>query len=90
MSSLGWKLIRSFDKDFEVNGEPVRVRFVTMNCVHKQLYQVYVLHEGREVRFHIQKNAAGEFRIVGRGICPPQYVPLEAAFAEAILASPVG
>ncbi|WP_298711458.1 hypothetical protein [Chitinophaga sp.] len=90
MSSLGWKLIRSFDKDFEVNGETVRVRFVTMNCVHKQLYQVYVPWEGREARFHIQQNEAGAFKIVGRNVCPPPYIPLEAAFEQAILESPVG
>lgn len=90
MSSLGWKLVRSFDKDFEVNGETVRVRFVTMNCVHKQLYQVYVPFEGKEVRFHIQQNAAGEFKIVGRGVCPPPFAALEKEFEQAILESPVG
>ncbi|WP_109696748.1 hypothetical protein [Chitinophaga deserti] len=90
MSSLGWKLIRSFNKEFEVGGEMVTVRFVTMNCVHKQLYQIYVPHEGKTARFHIQENAAGEFKIVGKNTCPPQYVPLESAFAQAILESPVG
>ncbi len=90
MSSLGWKLIRSFEKEFEVNGEVVRMRFVTMNCVHKQLYQIYAPYEGKEVRFHIQKNNDGVFKIVGRGVCPPAFVPLEAAFEQAILDSPVG
>lgn len=90
MSSLGWKLIRSFEKDIEVNGESVHFRFVTMNCVHKQLYQVYAPFEGREARFHIQQNAAGEFKIVGRGVCPPPFVPLESVFAQAIAESPVG
>jgi len=73
-----------------VDGESVTVKFITMSCVHKQLYQVYVPHEGKEVRFHIQKNAAGEFKIVGKGVCPDRYVPLEEAFAEAIIASPQG
>ncbi|MGX5817665.1 hypothetical protein ACWKWU_05685 [Chitinophaga lutea] len=90
MSSLGWKLVRNFEKEFNVEGEPVRVKFVTMNCVHKQLYQVLVPYNGKEVRFHMQRDEQGVFRIVGRGVCPEPYVPLEAEFAEAIEASPVG
>ncbi|WP_343701460.1 hypothetical protein [Chitinophaga sp.] len=90
MSSLGWKLVRNFEQNFIVEGQEVTVKFVTMSCVHKQLYQVYVPYNGKTVRFHIQKNEAGEFKIVGSGVCPPPYLPLEADFAAAIEASPVG
>ncbi|RPE05476.1 hypothetical protein EGT74_24130 [Chitinophaga lutea] len=90
MSSLGWKLIRNFEKDFIVDSEQVRIKFVTMSCVHKQLYQVYVPFQGRTVRFHIQKDTEGQFKIVGKGVCPPPYVPLEEEFAAAIEASPIG
>lgn len=90
MSSLGWKLVRSFEKGFVVDGENVVVRFITMSCLHKQLYQVYVPFEGKTVRFHIQKNEEGAFRIVRSGACPQRYLPLEDAFEEAIIASPQG
>lgn len=90
MSSLGWKLVRSFEKGFIVDGENVLIRFITMSCLHKQLYQVYAPFEGKTVRFHIQKNEEGVFKIVSSGACPPLYLPLEAAFEEAIIASPQG
>jgi len=49
-----------------------------------QLYQVYVQHEGKERRFHMQADDQGKFRIMGEQICPPTFTHLESTFIDAI------
>lgn len=84
MISVGGTAITNFKKDFTVNGQTITIDFVTMNCVEKQLYQAYIPHNGSTVRIHIQRNANGDFKIMGDNVCPPEYLPLEAEFDAAI------
>jgi len=84
MISVGGITIKNFRKEISLNGVPMDVEFVTMNCVEKQLYQVYLPYNGNKIRIHVQRNEQGEFKIMGNGVCPPEYLPLEKAFEEAI------
>lgn len=84
MISVGGKAIGNFKKDFSLGGAIVPVEFVTMNCVEKQLYQLYFPHEGKTIRVHMQRNVHGDFKIMGDKVCPPEYLPLEAEFDAAI------
>jgi hypothetical protein len=84
MISVGGTAIKNFRKDFTLDGEIIPVEFVTMNCVEKQLYQLYFPHEGKTIRIHMQRNEKGDFRIMGEGVCPPKFLPLEAEFDAAI------
>lgn len=89
MISIGGTAIKNFKQEFSWNGEIIMVEFVTMNCVEKQLYQVYLPSLAKEekekkIRIHMQRNAAGDFKIVGEGVCPAAYMELEATFDEAI------
>lgn len=84
MISVGGTAITNFKQDFDLDGEMIPVEFITMNCVEKQLYQLYVPHEGKTIRFHMQRNANGDFKIMGEGVCPAKFLPLEAQFDAAI------
>ncbi|MES2275429.1 MAG: hypothetical protein V4592_05375 [Bacteroidota bacterium] len=70
--------------NFEIELDSVKFRFLTMNRVRLQLYQVYVLHEGKERRFHMQAGDDGIFRIMGEDACPKAYLHLESTFSDAI------
>ena len=70
--------------NFNIELDGVNFRFLTMNRVRLQLYQVYVPYEGKERRFHMQADEQGEFKIMGEAVCPPEYLHLEATFNDAI------
>ncbi|TSJ44418.1 hypothetical protein FO440_09635 [Mucilaginibacter corticis] len=70
--------------NFEIELDGAKFRFHTMNRVRLQLYQVYVQHEGKECRFHVQAGEDGLFKIVGEDVCPKPYQHLESTFNEAI------
>jgi len=70
--------------NFNIELDGVNFRFHTMNRVRLQLYQVYVQHEGKEKRFHLQADDNGDFKIMGEQACPPEYIHLESAFSDAI------
>ncbi|MEZ2338768.1 hypothetical protein AB6735_24170 [Mucilaginibacter sp. RCC_168] len=70
--------------NFTIELDGVNFRFHTMNRVRLQLYQIYVQHEGKELRFHMQADEAGEFKIVGDHVCPETYLHLESTFSDAI------
>jgi len=59
--------------------------FITMNRVKLQLYQVYVQHEGKKKRFHMQLNEGGTFYVTDKPVCPAIYHPLESTLSDAIL-----
>ena len=59
--------------------------FLSVNRVRLQLYQVYVLHAGRQARFHMQVDDEGGFRIADRQACPEPYLGLESTFSDAIV-----
>ncbi len=40
--------------------------------------------KGKKIRIHMQRNADGDFKIMGEGVCPKEYMMLEGAFNEAI------
>lgn len=91
MISIGGTAITNFNQEFDWNGERIMVEFITMNCVEKQLYQVYLpslvkeeKEKGKKIRIHMQRNADGDFKIMGEGVCPKEYMMLEGAFNEAI------
>lgn len=58
--------------------------FNTLNTVKAQAFQVYVMHEGKKFRFHMQLNSDKEFHITDRSVCPAEYLQLEAALSQAI------
>jgi hypothetical protein len=59
-------------------------RFHTVNVKRLQLFQVYVMHEGKKVRFHVQRKGEGEFYITDKEHCPEPYRGLEPEFNKAI------
>ncbi|MGN6420249.1 MAG: hypothetical protein ACTHMC_22265 [Pseudobacter sp.] len=89
MISMGGTAIKNFSKEFDWNGQVIMVEFITMNCVEKQLYQVYLpaLPPGptdKKIRIHMQRDSKGDFKIMGENVCPPEYLGMEAALDEAI------
>lgn len=71
--------------NFNASIENVQFEFHTMNVQRLQLFQVYVLHEGKKVRFHMQRKGEGEFYITDPDKVPEPYKGLQAALNEAIL-----
>jgi hypothetical protein len=71
--------------NFKIDFEGVEFEFKTMHTIKVQLFQVYVKHEGRKVRFHMQRNDEGEFYITDKQTCPEIYHHLETTFSDAIL-----
>jgi len=71
-------------QNFEIELDGAKFRFLTMNRVRLQLYQVYVSHEGKEVRFHVQADDNGNFKIMGEHVCPEEFTHLESTFNDAI------
>ena len=59
--------------------------FITMNRVTLQLFQVYVMHENKRCRFHMQLNDSGVFYITNKQVCPEIFYGLESTLSDAIL-----
>jgi hypothetical protein len=76
-------MIANFKK--EIAG--IEFEFNPMNILRLQLFQIYVIHEGKKERFHMQINDEGVFKITDTINCPEEYRTYEAALSEAILAS---
>ncbi|MDT3401298.1 hypothetical protein [Mucilaginibacter terrae] len=55
-----------------------------MNIQRMHLFQVYVVHEGRKVRFHMQADPNGNFRITDPASCPEIYHRTEEQLNNAI------
>jgi len=76
-------MITNFKKDIA----GIEFEFNPMNILRLQLFQIYVMHEGKRERFHMQINDEGVFKITDQINCPEEYRTYEAALSEAILAS---
>lgn len=72
-------------KSFSAEVEGVQFDFNTMNIQRPQLFQVYAEHEGQRVRFHMQINDEGVFRIALKDACPEPFQPLEPLLSATIL-----
>lgn len=77
----------SFTSEILTDNQPVTFEFLSMNVKAKQLYQVYAPFNGKRIRFHMQKDDKGSFRITDRDRCPKEYLPLEKELETAILQS---
>lgn len=71
--------------NFEAELEGAKFAFHTMNAQRLQLFQVYVLYEGKKVRFHMQRKGEGDFYITDIDHCPEPYRNLESPLNAAIL-----
>jgi hypothetical protein len=71
--------------NFNIELSDAHFEFFTMNSVRLQLFQVYVMHEGKRKRFHMQVNDAGTFYITDKPSCPEIYHGLESTLSDAIL-----
>jgi hypothetical protein len=71
-------------QNFNIDLDNVNFRFLTMNRVKLQLFQVYAPHGGKTERFHMQSDAEGVFKIMGNDVCPEVYRHLESTFNDAI------
>jgi len=76
-------MIRNFST--QVGG--VDFEFLTQHVIKLYGFQVYVLHDGAKVRFHMQVNEEGKFLITDRNSCPQAYLAFEPYLSEAILCS---
>jgi hypothetical protein len=76
-------MIRNFST--QVGG--VDFEFLTQHVIRLHGFQVYVLHEGVKVRFHMQVNEEGKLLITDRNSCPAEYLEFEPYLSEAILSS---
>ncbi|HZY38211.1 MAG TPA: hypothetical protein VFE53_16255 [Mucilaginibacter sp.] len=66
-----------------ING--AEFQFHTMNVQRLQLFQVYVLHDGKKARFHVQRKGEGDFYITDIDHCPEPYRALEQTLSAAVL-----
>lgn len=71
--------------NFTTTLDGTEFQFHTMNVQRLQLFQVYVLYEGKKIRFHMQRKDGGHFYITDIDHCPEPYRPLEEQLGAAIL-----
>jgi hypothetical protein len=70
--------------NFNIGLSGTDFEFISMNRVRPQLYQVYVHHEGKRRRFHLQIEEDGNFHMKDRSACPEIYLALETTMSDAI------
>ena len=63
--------------NFNIELDAVNFEFVTMNRVRLHLYQVYVLHDGKKLRFQMQLEKDEKFHIADKPGWPDSYHHLE-------------
>lgn len=71
--------------NFKIDFEGVEFEFKTMHIIKLQLFQVFLKHEGKRIRFHMQRNKEGQFYITDKQACPEIYYHLESTLSDAIL-----
>lgn len=71
-------------KNFEIDADGAVFQFNSMNIKRLQLFQVYVMHEGDKVRFHMQADDNGDFKITDQQSCPAIYHKTEEQLSNAI------
>jgi hypothetical protein len=60
-------------------------QFQTMNVKRLQLFQVYVLREGKKMRFHMQRKGEGDFYTTDPDKVPEPYKLLAQELDEVIM-----
>lgn len=81
------KEIKRFSISIPLGEESILFDLHPVNVREKQLYQVYTIFQGKELRFHMQTGDGENFKITDRGRCPTDYLVLENALSEAIINS---
>lgn len=71
-------------KNFKVEAEGAEFEFISMHVREAKLFQVYVMHEGKRHRFHMQRNDEGGFYITNKDHCPTEYRKAEDLLSKAI------
>jgi hypothetical protein len=71
-------------KNFKVDAEGAEFEFITMHVREVKLFQVYVMHNGKRIRFHMQANPDGDFYITDKDHCPIEYHKAEELLSKAI------
>ncbi|RYY34465.1 MAG: hypothetical protein EOP46_13355 [Sphingobacteriaceae bacterium] len=72
-------------RNFMVEEDGNTFQFNSMNRRRAQLFQVYVMHEGQQKRFHMQINEeSGDFHITDINHCPEMYHKSEKVLSDAI------
>ncbi|MES2278657.1 MAG: hypothetical protein V4592_21685 [Bacteroidota bacterium] len=69
----------------EVSGKTFR--FNTLHATILKVFQVYVMHEGKPYRFHMQLNESGVFHITQPEHCHQEYLVIEKELIACILKS---
>jgi hypothetical protein len=77
--------LSAMTNNFKIDFEGTDFEFFSMNRWKLQLYQVYVLYDGKRKRFHMQLNEEGKFYITDKQTCPQIYLHLEDTLGDAIL-----
>jgi hypothetical protein len=70
--------------NFHIELSGVNFDFNSMNRVRLHLFQIYVDHEGKRHRFHMEIEDDGNFHIKDKPACPAIYLPLESTMSDAI------
>jgi len=78
-------MVTSFRTVIPVDGNDVEFNFHTMNVKKVQLFQVYVMHDGKKHRFHVQVNDQGAFEITDPNACPEPCRGMSYEFSDVIL-----
>lgn len=71
-------------RNFKVEAEGAEFEFITMHVREVRLFQVYVNHDGKRHRFHMQRNPEGDFYITNKDHCPAIYHRAEEFLDKAI------
>jgi len=57
-------------ENFNIELDGANFEFNTMNRVRLLLYQVYVIYEGKRIRFHMEIEEDANFHIKDKAACP--------------------
>lgn len=76
--------IKRFTLTLQLAERSIAFELHPVNIREKQLYQVYTFHDGKQVRFHLQKQNGENFIITDKNHCPKDFHLLESEFSSAI------
>ncbi|WP_179414262.1 hypothetical protein HDF19_15970 [Mucilaginibacter sp. E4BP6] len=71
--------------NFTAEAGVITFEFFTQHTVNLHGFQVYVLHEQKKIRFHMQVKNSSTFYITYPQACPAALLPLEALLSQAIM-----
>ena len=73
-------------RNFSVELAGIQFEFNTLSAKDLRAFQVYVAHEGKRLRFHMQRRD-DVFYITDPVTCPSEYLALENQLSAAVLQS---